>query len=118
MAPETFLACRLLYTLFKKDREGGNMKYYMANYTGSVSEGMNYKQQGSGNELYLLFPELKAVISRYPFKAIDIRLTNGDRLRIYDINKNKRQNTSNTTQKYIPQIMEEMTNEKRTFINS
>jgi len=63
------------------------MKYYMANYTGSVSEGMNYKQQGSSNDLYLLFPELKAIISRYPFKAIDIRLTNGDRLRIYDINK-------------------------------
>ena len=94
------------------------MKYYMANYTGSVSEGMNYKQQGSGNDLYLLFPELKAIISRYPFKAIDIRLTNGDRLRIYDINKNKSLNTSNTIEKYIPQIMEEMTDEKRTFINS
>ena len=63
------------------------MKYYMANYTGSVSEGMNYKQQGSSNDLYLLFPELKAIINRYSFKAIDIRLTNGDRLRIYDINK-------------------------------
>jgi hypothetical protein len=63
------------------------MKYYMANYTGSVSEGMNYTQQGSGNDLYLLFPELKALISRYPLKAIDIRLTNGDRLRIFDIHK-------------------------------
>jgi hypothetical protein len=94
------------------------MKYYMANYTGSVSEGMNYKQQGSGNDLYLLFPELKAIISRYPFKAIDIRLTNGDRLRIYDINKNKSRKPSNTTGKYNPQIMEDITNEKRTPINS
>jgi hypothetical protein len=94
------------------------MKYYMANYTGSVSEGMNYKQQGNGNDLYLLFPELKAIISRYPFKAIDIRLTNGDRLRIYDIKKNNNRKPSNTTEKYNPQIMEEMTNEKRTPINS
>ena len=94
------------------------MKYYMANYTGSVSEGMNYKQQGNGNDLYLLFPELKAIISRYPFKAIDIRLTNGDRLRIYDINKNKSRNTSNTTEKYNPQIIEDMSNEKRALINS
>ena len=118
MAPQTCLARRLLYTLSKKDREGGNMKYYMANYTGSVSEGMNYKQQGSGNDLYLLFPELKAIISRYAFKAIDIRLTNGDRLRIYDINKNKRQNTAKTTAKYNPPMMEESTHEKRTLINS
>ena len=73
------------------------MKYYMANYTGSVSEGMNYTQQGSGRDLYLLFPELKALISRYPLKAIDIRLTNGDRLRIFDIHKNKVRNTALTT---------------------
>ena len=94
------------------------MKYYMANYTGSVSEGMNYKHQGNGNDLYLLFPELKAIISRYPFKAIDIRLTNGDRLRIYDINRNKHQKIAGTTEEYDPQIMEEMTDEKRTLINS
>ena len=118
MAPETFLACRLLYILAKKDEEGGDMKFYMANYNGSVSEGMNYKEQGAGNDLYLHFPELKAIINRYPFKAIDIRLTNGDRLRIYDINKNKNLNTSNTTDKYSPQIIEEITNEKRTLINS
>ena len=88
----------------------------MANYMGSVSEGMNYKQQGSGNDLYLLFPELKAIISRYPLKAIDIRLTNGDRLRIYDINK--RPNISSTTKKYNPPMMDEMTHEKRTLVNS
>jgi hypothetical protein len=51
---------------------------------------MNYKEQGSGNDLYRHFPELKEIIDRYPFKAIDFRLTNGNRLRIYNINKNKR----------------------------
>ena len=94
------------------------MKYYMANYSGSVSDGMNYKQQGSGNDLYLLFPELKAVISRYPFKAIDIRLTNGDRLRIYDIHINKSRKSCNTTEKYHSPMMEATTHEKRTLINS
>jgi hypothetical protein len=89
MAPGTFLACRLLYTLTKKDKEGGDMKFYMASYNGSVADGMNYKEQGSGNDLYRHFPELKKIIDRYPFKAIDFRLTNGDRLRIYDINKNR-----------------------------
>ena len=68
------------------------MKYYMAKYSGSVSEEMNYKQQGSGNDLYLHFPELKAIIDRYPFKTIDFRFTNGDRIRIYDINRGNSQN--------------------------
>ena len=94
------------------------MKYYMASYSGTVSDGMNYKEQGSGNDLYLHFPELREVINRYPFKSIDFRLTNGDRLRIYDINKNKRQNTANTTARYNPAMMEESTHEKRTLINS
>jgi hypothetical protein len=79
----------LLYTLFRKNKEGADMRYYMASYNGSVSDGMNYKEQGSGNGLYLHFPELKEVINRYPFKSIDFRLTNGDRLRVYDINKSK-----------------------------
>ena len=65
------------------------MKYYMASYSGSVSDGMNYKEAGSGNDLYLHFPELKEIINRYPFRSIDFRLTNGDRLRVYDIHKNK-----------------------------
>ena len=63
------------------------MKFYMASYNGSVADGMNYKEQGSGNDLYRHFPELKEIVDRYPFKAIDFRLTNGDRLRIYDISK-------------------------------
>ena len=92
MAAPTVLAYRLLYTLVKKDKEGGDMRYYMSSFSGSVSDGMNYKQEGSGNDLYLHFPELREIINRYPFKSIDFRLTNGDRLRIYDINKNKNLN--------------------------
>ena len=68
------------------------MKYYMAGYSGSVEDGMTYKEQGSGKNLYRHFPELKTLIDRYPFRSIDFRLTNGDRLRIYDINKNRNLN--------------------------
>ena len=50
---------------------------------------MTYKEHGGDNDLYLHFPELKAIIDRYPFKSIDFRLTNGDRLRVYDIHKNE-----------------------------
>jgi hypothetical protein len=83
------LAYPLLYTLVKKEREGGKVKYYMASYSGTVEDGMNYKQHGNGNDLYLHFPELREVINRYPFKTIDFRLANGDRFRIYDIHKNQ-----------------------------
>jgi hypothetical protein len=83
------LAYPLLYTLVKKEREGGKMKYYMASYSGTVEDGMNYKVQGSGSDLYLHFPELREVINHYPFKTIDFRLANGDRFRIYDIHKNQ-----------------------------
>jgi hypothetical protein len=62
----------------------------MASYSGSVSDEMNYKVRGSGNDLYLHFPELQKIINRYPFKTIDFRLTNGDRLRVYDISKTNR----------------------------
>jgi hypothetical protein len=79
----------LLYTLVKKERAGGKMKYYMASFSGSVADGMDYKAHGSGNDLYVHFPELKEIIDRYPFKSIDFRLANGDRFRIYDINKNQ-----------------------------
>ena len=65
------------------------MKYYMASYSGSVTDGMNYTDRGSGNDLYLHFPELREIINRYPFKTIDFWLTNGDRLRVYDIDKNR-----------------------------
>ncbi len=66
------------------------MKYYMASYDGSVLEGMNYKEHGSEKDLYLMVPELKAIIDRYPLRAIDFRLVNGDRLRIYDIAESNR----------------------------
>ena len=69
------------------------MRYYMASFSGSVSDGMNYKEEGSGKDLYLHFPELREIIDRYPLKSIDFRLTNGDRFRIYDINKSTRLNT-------------------------
>ena len=67
------------------------MKYYMAGYSGSVADGMTYKEHGNGKNLYRHFPELRAIIDRYHVRSIDFRLTNGDRLRIYDINKSKNQ---------------------------
>jgi len=87
MATHKLLACRLLYISAKKNRRGRKMRYYMASYSGSATDEMTYKEQGGGNDLYLHFPELKSIIDRYPFRSIDFRLTNGDRLRIYDINK-------------------------------
>ena len=49
---------------------------------------------------------------------MDIRLINGDRLRIYDINEAGHPNTWNIDAKFNPQIMEELIDEKRTLINS
>jgi len=63
------------------------MKFYMASYSGSDTDGMNYKTHGREKDLYQLFPELREVINRYPFRTIDFRLVNGDRLRIYDIQR-------------------------------
>lgn len=84
-APQKVLACRLLYMLAKQNKGDRKMKYYMASYSGSVTDEMNYEIQGSGNDLFVHFPELKAIIDRYPLKTIDFRLANGDRFRIYDI---------------------------------
>jgi hypothetical protein len=62
----------LLYTLAKKDKEGGDMKFYMASYNGSVADGMNYKEQGSGNDFsqtkFLLVVEGKN--EKHKFKRI------------------------------------------------
>ena len=63
------------------------MKFYMAGYSGSHLDEMNYKKHGREKDLYRLFPELRAVIDHYDFKTIDFRLVNGDRLRIYDIRR-------------------------------
>lgn len=59
----------------------------MASYNGSGSDAMNYKEHGGEKNLYMLFPELKKIINRYPLRTIDFRLVNGDRLRIYDIQR-------------------------------
>lgn len=68
------------------------MKYYMASYNGSVTEGMDYKEHGSEKDLFMLFPELQAIINRLPLRTIDFRMANGDRLRIYNIHHNKNLN--------------------------
>jgi hypothetical protein len=63
------------------------MKFYIARHSGFATDGMRYEKLGGDEELNSLFPELKGIIKRYAFRTIDIRLINGDRLRIYDINK-------------------------------
>ena len=65
------------------------MKFYIAGYSGIDSDEMDYKKLGGSSDLYRLFPELKEVIKSYPIKNIDVRFSNGDRLRIYDIFKEK-----------------------------
>lgn len=48
------------------------MKYYMASYNGSVTEeGMDYKEHGSKKDLFMLFPELQAIINRLPLRTIE-----------------------------------------------
>jgi len=94
------------------------MKFYIACHSGMASDGMSYKELGNHEDLNSLFPGLAKIIKRYSFKTIDIRLINGDRLRIYDINKTGHLNTWNTNAKFNPQIMEELIDEKRTLINS
>jgi hypothetical protein len=94
------------------------MKFYIASHSGIATDGMSYKELGGHEDLNSLFPDLTQIINRYPFRTMDIRLTNGDCLRIYDINKNRRLNTWNTDVEFNPQIREEMTDEKRAFINS
>ena len=95
------------------------MKFYIARHSGIASDGMSYKEFGGHEDLNSLFPELTKVINHHAsFRTIDIRLINGDRLRIYDINKTGRLNTLNTNVKINSQNMEEMTDEKRAIINS
>ncbi len=95
------------------------MKFYIASHSGIASDGMSYKEFGGHEDLNSLFPELTKVINRHAsFRTIDIRLINGDRLRIYDINKTGRLDTWNTNARFNPQNMEAMTDEKRTLINS
>lgn len=95
------------------------MKFYIASHSGIASDGMSYKEFGGHDDLNSLFPELaRAIHCHASFRSIDIRLTNGDRLRIYDINKTRCLNAWNTDIKFNPRNREEMTDEKRAFINS
>ena len=95
------------------------MKYYIAGHSGITSDGMSYKELGGHEDLNSLFPELTKAINRHAsFRTIDIRLKNGDRLRIYDINKTERLDTWDISARFNPQNMEELTDEKRAFINS
>jgi len=100
-------------------KEGIAMKFYIASHSGITSDGMSYNEFGGHEDLNSLFPELAKVVNCHAsFRTIDIRLKNGDRLRIYDIKKTDHQNSWNTDAKFNPQIMGEMADEKRAFINS
>ena len=79
------------------------MKFYIAGYSGVDTDEMNYKKNGGDEDLYLLFPELKEVINRYQIKSIDIKFSNFDRLRIYDICKGNSRNLADTTDNYREQ---------------
>ena len=72
------------------------MKFYIAGYNGFDPDDMDYKKLGGDQDLYVLFPELKEVISRYQIKNIDVRFSNGDRLRVYDICKGSNRNLLDT----------------------
>ena len=76
------------------------MKFYIAGYSGFEPDDMDYKKLGGDKDLYVLFPELKEVISRYQIKNIDVRFSNGDRLRVYDIRKASHRNLENTSDNY------------------
>ena len=68
-----------------KEEGEATMKFYIAGYSGLEPDDMDYKKLGGDEELYDLFPELKKVLNRYTIKNIDVRFSNGDRLRVYDI---------------------------------
>ena len=76
------------------------MKFYIAGYSGCEPDDMDYKKLGGDKELYDLFPELKTVIKRYTIKNIDVRFSNGDRLRIYDIYNGRPQSFGDTVDHY------------------
>ena len=76
------------------------MKFYIAGYSGYDPDDMDYKKLGGAKDLYSLFPELKEVINRYRVKNIDVRFSNGDRLRVYDIRKAHSRNLEGTADDY------------------
>jgi len=76
------------------------MKFYIAGYSGLEPDDMDYKKLGGDEELYDLFPELKKVLNRYTIKNVDVRFSNGDRLRIYDICNGRLQSFGDTVDHY------------------
>ena len=76
------------------------MKFYIARYSGKEPDDMDYQKLGGDKELYLLFPELKEVLNSYPIKNLDVRFSNGDRLRIYDIYERCRSNLKEIANSY------------------
>ena len=79
------------------------MKFYIAGYSGFDPDDMDYKKLGGDKDLYVLFPELKEVISRYQIKNIDVRFSNGDRLRVYDIRKANNRHLGDPADNYCSQ---------------
>jgi len=63
------------------------MRYYIAAYSDPDSGEMDYKKSGDEANLYLRFPEINEIIKRYNIKSLGITFANGDRLRIYGVNK-------------------------------
>ena len=86
-------------TIKNKAKEA-TMKFYIAGYSGLDPDDMDYKKLGGDKDLYILFPELKDVISRYQIKNIDVRFSNGDRLRVYDIRKASSRNLEGPADNY------------------
>jgi hypothetical protein len=91
---------------------------YVASYSGSVSDGMAYKKWGNEVGLYLLYPELRKIIGSYPIRTADFRLINGDRLRIYDINKNEIRLAESRPYNYHSLLVEKNAHEKTTPIHT
>ena len=63
------------------------MRYYIAARCNTEFEEMNYKESGNEADLYVRYPEIKEVINRHEIRSMGITFDNGDRLRIYDVNK-------------------------------
>jgi hypothetical protein len=63
------------------------MRYYIAAISDPGSAEMDYKESGNEADLYLRFPEIIEVIKRYNIKSLGLTFVNGDRLRIYGVNK-------------------------------
>lgn len=61
------------------------MRYYIAACCNTDFEEMNYKESGSEADLYVRYPEIKAVINTHEIRSMGITFENGDRLRIYDV---------------------------------